>query len=248
MQCPLCGSPMVMQFATRGRNAGKTFWGCSQFPRCRGSRDADGNAPKTRQPRAKPTPQSQPALTAGHRTRSLSRGDLLVSSANTFGPGKLVAREGDCLVLEYFDAPGPASSERYREAVPRASLTRLTLPPELRVFWQDQNDRWRSGRIVEVNEHNDIYVRGHEWEGFVPEQRLHVRWNKPLADPVGFGEAGLLESPMLAELRLPFLRGILQQRTATHGMRALLSSCIELHAHQVETAWRVLQEDRKSVV
>ncbi len=145
-------------------------------------------------------------------------------------------------MLEYFDAPGPAASDRYREAVPRASLTRLALSPELRVFWQDKEDRWRSGRIIEANEHNDIYVRSHEWEGFVPEERLHVRWNKPLVDPVGFGEAGMLESPMLAELRLPFLRSILRQRSAAHGMRAVLSSCIELHAHQVETAWRVLQD------
>jgi ATP-dependent helicase HepA len=242
VMCPLCGSPMVMQFASRGRNAGQAFWGCSQFPRCRGSRDAEGNAPKPRQPRKKPA--AQPALVpaAGRRTKSLSRGDLLVSSANTFGPGKLVAREGDNLVLEYFDAPGPAASDRYREAVPRASLTRLALSPELRVFWQDRDNGWRSGRIIETNEHNDIYVRGHEWEGFVPEERLYVRWNKPLADPVGFGEAGMLESPMLAELRLPFLRSILQQRSAAHGMRAVMSSCIELHAHQVETAWRVLQD------
>lgn len=233
---------MVMQFASRGRTAGQAFWGCSRFPRCRGSRDAEGNAPKPRQPRRKSGAQPTVGRTEQRRTKSLSRGDLLVSSANTFGPGKLVAREGDNLVLEYFDAPGPAASHRYREAVPRPSLTRLNLSPELRVFWQDSNNRWRSGRIIETNEYNDIYVRGHEWEGFVPEERLYVRWNKPLADPVGFGEAGMLESPMLAELRLPFLRSILHQRSAAHGMRAVLSSCIELHAHQVETAWRVLQD------
>ena len=52
----------------------------------------------------------------------------------------------------------------------------------------------------------------------------------------------MLESPLLAEPRLPFLRSILRQRSAAHGMRAVLSSCIELHAHQVETAWRVLQD------
>ena len=238
--CPLCGSPMVMKSASRGPNAGQAFWGCSKFPRCRGSRDADGNAPQPRQPRKKAA--VSPAPVAGRRTKSLRRGDLLLSSDNRFGPGKLVAREGDRLVLEFFDSPGQAPSDRYREAVSRASLTRLRLSPELRVYWQDVNHRWRSGRIIEANEHNDIYVRGHEWEGFVPEERLHVRWDKPLADPVGFAEAGLLESPMLAELRLPFLRSILEQRSATHGMRAALSSCIELHRHQVETAWRVLQD------
>lgn len=29
--CPLCGSAMVLRRATRGRNAGSQFWGCSQF-------------------------------------------------------------------------------------------------------------------------------------------------------------------------------------------------------------------------
>ena len=59
---------------------------------------------------------------------------------------------------------------------------------------------------------------------------------------MGFGEAGLLESPVLADIRRPFLQGILRQRAAAHGMRAVLSSCIELHEHQIETAWRVLQD------
>jgi ATP-dependent helicase HepA len=176
------------------------------------------------------------------RSLRLSRGDLLISSDNTFGPGKLVARDDDKLVLEYFDSPGQAETERYRESVSRASLTRLKLSPELRVFWIDTEGRWRSGRIKETNEHNDIYVIGHEWQGFVTEAKLFVRWDRPLSDPVGFGEAGLLESPLLAEMRLPFLQSILRQRSATHGMRAAISSCIELHEHQVETAWRVLQD------
>jgi len=38
--CPFCGSTMVMRTARRGRHAGDAFWGCSQFPRCRGTRKA----------------------------------------------------------------------------------------------------------------------------------------------------------------------------------------------------------------
>ena len=33
--CPACGSPMVRRRAGRGPNAGKEFWGCSSFPKCR---------------------------------------------------------------------------------------------------------------------------------------------------------------------------------------------------------------------
>lgn len=36
--CPKCGSPMIQRTAKSGSNAGKTFWGCSTFPACRGVR------------------------------------------------------------------------------------------------------------------------------------------------------------------------------------------------------------------
>ena len=34
--CPKCGSTMVKRIAKQGANAGKAFWGCSDFPQCRG--------------------------------------------------------------------------------------------------------------------------------------------------------------------------------------------------------------------
>ena len=33
--CPRCSSPMVKRTAKGGENAGKEFWGCSNFPKCR---------------------------------------------------------------------------------------------------------------------------------------------------------------------------------------------------------------------
>lgn len=36
--CPTCGGPMVKREARRGANAGKAFWGCANFPKCRGTR------------------------------------------------------------------------------------------------------------------------------------------------------------------------------------------------------------------
>lgn len=33
--CPKCGSKLVERTAKRGPNAGNTFWGCSNFPKCR---------------------------------------------------------------------------------------------------------------------------------------------------------------------------------------------------------------------
>lgn len=33
--CPKCGEPMVIRKAKSGAHAGKEFWGCSAFPKCR---------------------------------------------------------------------------------------------------------------------------------------------------------------------------------------------------------------------
>jgi len=34
--CPQCGSPMVLRTAKSGKNSGKQFWGCSDYPDCKG--------------------------------------------------------------------------------------------------------------------------------------------------------------------------------------------------------------------
>jgi len=36
--CPLCGKQMVLRTAKKGSNVGEKFWGCSAFPKCRGTR------------------------------------------------------------------------------------------------------------------------------------------------------------------------------------------------------------------
>lgn len=34
-RCPKCGSPMVVRTAKKGANAGKQFWACSAYPKCK---------------------------------------------------------------------------------------------------------------------------------------------------------------------------------------------------------------------
>lgn len=34
--CPKCGSSMILRETKQGQNLGKRFWGCSNFPKCRG--------------------------------------------------------------------------------------------------------------------------------------------------------------------------------------------------------------------
>ena len=39
--CPVCRTPMEVKTARRGGNAGSQFWGCPNFPICRGTRPID---------------------------------------------------------------------------------------------------------------------------------------------------------------------------------------------------------------
>jgi len=41
-ECPDCGKPMTRRTARQGKRAGKKFWGCSAFPKCRGTRNIEG--------------------------------------------------------------------------------------------------------------------------------------------------------------------------------------------------------------
>ena len=38
--CAECGAPMVLRTARKGPGAGRCFWGCSTFPRCRATHGA----------------------------------------------------------------------------------------------------------------------------------------------------------------------------------------------------------------
>ncbi len=35
--CPRCGKPLVLRTAKSGKNAGRQFWGCSDYPNCKGA-------------------------------------------------------------------------------------------------------------------------------------------------------------------------------------------------------------------
>lgn len=40
--CPFCGITMVIRVSRRGQNAGSKFWGCPDYPKCKGTRRASG--------------------------------------------------------------------------------------------------------------------------------------------------------------------------------------------------------------
>ncbi|WP_146682056.1 topoisomerase DNA-binding C4 zinc finger domain-containing protein [Limihaloglobus sulfuriphilus] len=40
--CPKFGAEMVVRTAKQGENAGRTFFGCSKYPGCRGTVEIEG--------------------------------------------------------------------------------------------------------------------------------------------------------------------------------------------------------------
>jgi len=38
--CHVCGSKMVLRIAKKGKNAGQQFWGCTNYPKCKGTKVA----------------------------------------------------------------------------------------------------------------------------------------------------------------------------------------------------------------
>jgi DNA topoisomerase-1 len=59
--CPQCGGPMVLRQAQRGRGRGSHFWGCANYPSCKGIVSADGTP--AAEPRVDPGLSAQAAAT-----------------------------------------------------------------------------------------------------------------------------------------------------------------------------------------
>lgn len=47
VRCPRCRSSMRIRIAKKGKNIGNKFYGCSKFPRCRGTKELKESIPTT---------------------------------------------------------------------------------------------------------------------------------------------------------------------------------------------------------
>lgn len=45
VKCPQCDGPMTSR---KNNSTGQRFWGCNAYPKCRGTRNTDGEAPRRR--------------------------------------------------------------------------------------------------------------------------------------------------------------------------------------------------------
>ncbi len=162
------------------------------------------------------------------------------SNSPTPGLGKVVSVNGSLATVEYFNSP---IDDPIVVTLCTSSLRNVEVAPQTRAYWFDKALRaWRVGRILD-GQGDRLAVRFPNGdERLLPAVDLQIRWDKPIVDPAPFLAQFLCETPLFADARSGFVRSLMEQRGASLGMSALLSSAIELEAHQVEVVRRVLQD------
>lgn len=157
------------------------------------------------------------------------------------GIGRVAVVDGDQVRIDFFEsAAEPVVGSVWRGT---ASVSRVPLSKETRVFFTDPSGRWVVGRIVGGGpEDYLVRVPNREYDIDVHESRLRVRWEKAPNDPLQVLLTGANETPRYRDVREPVRRLLLAERAATVSASAVGSSGINLHAHQVGAALRILRD------
>jgi ATP-dependent helicase HepA len=166
---------------------------------------------------------------------------FVISRDNRLGIGKLVSRDGDTGVVEYFRSP--TESEPFHLNVPFANLRKYTLFSQTRVYFQDQiNFSWQIGRVLDYHSDEGVYLIGlpNDDRRLIPSDLLKVRCKLPIDDPTDHLAYQINETAFWHPLRSEFVKHLLEQKQANLGLTALVSSSIELVAHQMAVVQRVL--------
>lgn len=159
---------------------------------------------------------------------------------SSLGIGKLLAQDGVICTVEYFAAP--MAEPIFKECL-SSELGSISLPAQTRVYTFDAAvGAWEIGRILDDLGDSQLVRFPNGKTLHLPVGSVFVRCDRSIEDPTLFLSAGISETPRFADGRAPFVRTLLQQRSAALGMPALPSSAIDLEAHQIEVVRKVLQD------
>ncbi|WP_031521499.1 protein DpdE [Streptomyces sp. NRRL F-5123] len=169
-------------------------------------------------------------------------GDFVYFSGSP-GVGRVGADEGDNVRVDFFESI--AEPVALQQRIAARSCTPVSLPEETRVYRRDPSTGvWIVGRVrgsapgmyyVQFPNHPDVHLP-------VKAAELHVRWDKPVRNPVATLGAGGNESGYFHDARLPMLHSLIAQRSASGSIPALLSAAVEIYPHQVQAALTVLSD------
>jgi ATP-dependent helicase HepA len=178
-------------------------------------------------------------LSNSPRLSSLEINDFAVLD-NGLGVGQVTSLDGDAAEVAYFDSTTNPSAMRVE--APVSTLTPVALEKQRRCYVQ-LGGNWWSARVTD-RQGKRYRVRistGHEF--WLPSDQLRVRWNRPLPDPIE-DLIGLNWSahPVEVRLRQRYLDWCARQRKTVVGLTGVNSLAVEIHAHQIEIARRVLAD------
>ena len=181
----------------------------------------------------------------------LREGEFVRVRGSDLGTGKLSRlSEGEAEVT-YFASP--ARGQVHTQTVDLASIEPVILSAQTRVYWYDSEAaRWFVGRASEDGRLDGHHFGSSEDLYFIelPNQQvarvlisaLHVRWDRPVDDPVAYLATRTTETPYWHEGRRRFLRQAVAQRAHAATVTGLWSAAVRLEAHQMRAVRTVLMD------
>jgi ATP-dependent helicase HepA len=158
----------------------------------------------------------------------------------SLGIGKLISKSGRLCTVEYFEAPVAVPNILNLDA---ADLEVARLPEQTRIFnFNTAIGAWEIGRLLDDQGDRQFIKFPNGVSRHLAVADVFVRSGRPIEDPTLFLGAKINETPRFADDRSKFVRSVVNQRAAAMGMAALVSSAVELEAHQIEVVRRVLQD------
>lgn len=165
----------------------------------------------------------------------------VVQGLEDLGLGKIIDTSGNTWTVEYFDSPLNLTHEIHH--VPKSRVNRKLLGKNTRIYFlHSLTNRWIVGRVLQDND-DGVEVRFTDKKDvFLDYEQVFVRCKRPIADPTDYLANFITETPQYSQARSNFLESYLLQRGAAWGISSLLSSAIELEAHQINVIRRVLND------
>lgn len=165
------------------------------------------------------------------------------SSENGYGIGKVILIDGDTAHVGYFRSP--VDDESVRKQVSTQSLSYKVLHAETRAYYPNPDTgRIEVGRVLHYQQDGEKYLVRfpNDKMRMLSSDEFEVRCRLPILEPTDHLASQVNETAFWHSARSRFVQHILAQHGTSGGLSALLSSSIEIVAHQASVIRRVLMD------
>lgn len=169
-----------------------------------------------------------------------------VTYAGAPGIGRIADVHRDAATVEFFESVAEPSVGA--TIVPVQKLRIVQLERETRVFFKDEDLRWRAGRIIASttdSQGQDAYwvrLPNSLQDTLIPACSIRVRWDRPSCHPLQVLLASGNETPRFRDARQPVRALLLDDRASSASATGISSAGVQMHAHQVAAAFRIIRD------